>query len=215
MTLTYLAASDLHATPWKNGGGTTMELVVRPLGATVGGDFLWRISIATIAVPGEFSCFPGYDRTIVQLDGQPMRLIHANQPGLAAGEQPSEAVLSLMTPYHFSGDWPTYGQIYGPLVRDFNVIVRRGFSTADVRCLTLDPATPILLPASDALLIYAHGGPVNVTSVAGEQRIAQDDALLFEGETSGVTLTRPASTSGILVVLCVLLKASRRQHSQV
>ena len=138
-----------------------------------------------------------------------MRLIHANQPGLGAGQQSSEKALTLMTPYHFSGDWQTYGQIYGPLVRDFNVIVRRGYNAADVRCLTLDPDTPNLLPASDALLIYAHGGSAHVTSVAGEQRIAQGDALVFEGGTSGVTLTGPARTSGILVVLCALLPQVR------
>jgi environmental stress-induced protein Ves len=50
----------LPAISWKNGGGTTREVVTQPPGAAFD-EFNWRVSIATIASDGPFSTFPGVD----------------------------------------------------------------------------------------------------------------------------------------------------------
>ena len=55
--------AGLEPAPWKNGGGSTTEIAIAPLGATVD-KFDWRISLATIANSGPFSVFPGVDRTL-------------------------------------------------------------------------------------------------------------------------------------------------------
>ena len=65
--------AELHATPWKNGGGTTRQVACWPPGAG-SDDFDWRVSIATIAASGPFSTFPGIDRTIMLLDGPGVHL---------------------------------------------------------------------------------------------------------------------------------------------
>ncbi|WP_432563370.1 HutD/Ves family protein [Kineococcus sp. SYSU DK003] len=52
---------DVPDQPWRNGGGTTRELHR---------DGRWRLSIATITAPGEFSVFPGVDRTFVVARGR-------------------------------------------------------------------------------------------------------------------------------------------------
>lgn len=51
---------DVPDQPWKNGGGTTRELHR---------DERWRLSIATITAAGEFSSFPGIDRTFTVARG--------------------------------------------------------------------------------------------------------------------------------------------------
>jgi environmental stress-induced protein Ves len=56
-TTTY---DDVPDQPWRNGGGTTRELHR---------DGRWRLSIATIRSPGEFSTFDGVDRSLVVARG--------------------------------------------------------------------------------------------------------------------------------------------------
>jgi uncharacterized protein len=57
--------SQFKASPWKNGGGITHEAMRVPERGT----FRWRVSIAHIDVPGPFSDFAGYVRTMVLLRG--------------------------------------------------------------------------------------------------------------------------------------------------
>jgi environmental stress-induced protein Ves len=65
--------ADQPITAWKNGAGQTRELLSEPL-LTVGG-FAWRISVATIATSGPFSCFPGVDRSFLKLGGGSLQLL--------------------------------------------------------------------------------------------------------------------------------------------
>jgi hypothetical protein len=48
---------DLPATPWKNGGGLTREVLWQPAGASLD-DFDWRVSVAQIDSDGPFSIIP-------------------------------------------------------------------------------------------------------------------------------------------------------------
>ena len=70
-----LRAPDYHLMPWKNGGGSTTEIAIYPEASSVSGvPFLWRVSIAEVTVNGPFSSFPGYDRHIMVIEGEGMRL---------------------------------------------------------------------------------------------------------------------------------------------
>jgi environmental stress-induced protein Ves len=51
---------DVADQAWRNGGGVTRELHR---------DERWRLSVATIAAAGDFSRFPGVDRTLVVAQG--------------------------------------------------------------------------------------------------------------------------------------------------
>jgi environmental stress-induced protein Ves len=61
-----IRVADQPDMPWKNGGGTTRELLAAPPGDQ---GLAWRISVATIARDGPFSRFPGVERTLVGLAG--------------------------------------------------------------------------------------------------------------------------------------------------
>jgi environmental stress-induced protein Ves len=99
--------------PWKNGGGTTQEIVVEPRE----GPFDYRVSIADVEADGPFSRFDGCDRHIMILSGEGMRLdcgVHG-----AIDLAPRE-------PRTFSGDWDVRGVLRRGPVRDFNLILARG-----------------------------------------------------------------------------------------
>jgi environmental stress-induced protein Ves len=113
----------LPALPWKNGGGVTRTIAVSPPGAGLD-NFDWRISIAEVASSGDFSRFPGVDRTILLLDGAGMVL------------ESDGRVFPLTTPFDphtFSGDDLVDSRLIDGATRDFNVMTRRGRSQADVK----------------------------------------------------------------------------------
>jgi len=57
--------SEVASQPWRNGGGVTRTLLVRPRGDR------WqvRVSVADVAVNGPFSRFPGVQRWFAVLEG--------------------------------------------------------------------------------------------------------------------------------------------------
>ncbi len=122
--LTFLTGADYRRMRWKNGGGWTTELAVEAGEGGDGAEFLWRISIAEIEVDGDFSRFPGVDRSILVLAGEGMALTIAGAPAveLRAGE-PARA---------FSGDVAVGCRLLNGPTRDFNVMTRRGRCTHGV-----------------------------------------------------------------------------------
>ena len=128
--------------PWKNGGGTTAEILAAPEGAGFDA-FDWRISTARVEASGPFSLFPGADRVLTVLEGGGIALD-------LAGER--HALDASAPPFAFPGDVPCFGHLdAGPLL-DLNVMVRRPW-TADVRRGPLDAH-----PTGLALLLEDAGG---------------------------------------------------------
>lgn len=63
--LTTVRLDSVPPQPWRNGGGSTQELLAWPSAAA----WQWRISVARIAQDGPFSAFPGVQRWFVVLAG--------------------------------------------------------------------------------------------------------------------------------------------------
>lgn len=117
MALRILRSDSFRVMPWKNGGGTTTELLILPEGATVAGGFDLRLSRARVAASGPFSPFPGCDRTLLLLEGAGLRVDLENHPALTL-DRP-------FAPVAFSGDVPAEGHLGAGPCEDFNVITRR------------------------------------------------------------------------------------------
>lgn len=118
---------DMHALPavaWKNGGGTTREIICRPAGAGLD-DFDWRVSVATIAADGAFSAFPGIDRTIALLRGDGVRLQSAD--GV------DHRLDTFFQPFAFDGGQALRATLLGGESTDFNVMARRSRFRAELR----------------------------------------------------------------------------------
>ncbi|MCZ0978790.1 HutD family protein [Streptomyces diastatochromogenes] len=129
-----LRASDRTPAPWKNGGGITTEVVAHPRGAGTE-DFAWRISVADVASSGPFSTFEGVDRIITVVEG----------PGMALTVDGTEHLVDTRyAPLAFSGEATTDCRLLdGPIV-DFNVMVRRTGTKAEV---SVERGSTVLRPA--------------------------------------------------------------------
>lgn len=123
MAVVRFARQGLTETPWKNGGGSTREIVSWPPGAGLD-DFDWRVSIATIAASGPFSVFAGVDRTIMLLEGDGVRL---------KGDGVNARLDTPHAPFAFSGDVAVDCTLLGDASSDFNVMSRRARGRAEVR----------------------------------------------------------------------------------
>lgn len=118
-----LTQADYLRTPWKNGGGETVQLVAFPAGAGLN-DFVWRISMATVAVAGSFSRFPGVDRTLAVLNGTIE--LDIEEVGRRLLDPRSE-------PLRFAGELAVAAQPIGGPVTDLNVMTRREHAHHSVR----------------------------------------------------------------------------------
>lgn len=154
-----LGPSDYVEMRWKNGGGTTTEILVEPPGAA---RFAWRVSAADVGASGPFSSFPGYERHIVVIEGEGMTL--------ACGEH-GRIDLEPFSPRTFSGDWSVDGRLVAGPVRDLNLIVDRAWGTGSLEVARID--APLALLPGGTLLVHVLSGdladlPAHHTLVADE-----------------------------------------------
>ena len=108
-----IALQDTRPAPWRNGGGTTRELVAFP----VRDQWHWRLSVADITQDGPFSSFEGVSRWFAVLQGKGVRLsvdgaIHTLTPESA--------------PLAFGGAACTTCEMLAGPTQDFNLMVRQG-----------------------------------------------------------------------------------------
>ena len=106
-----IIAESLQSMPWKNGGGTTREVLKFPASATID-TFDWRISLAAVGTSGPFSLFPGIDRTMIVTEGQGIDL-----DGIVLRREDD--------PLSFSGEVPYRASLIDGPIADLNVMTRR------------------------------------------------------------------------------------------
>lgn len=181
-------ASDYREMPWKNGGGVTTEIGVFPAGAGLDG-FDWRVSTARVERGGQFSLFPGVDRTLAILEGDAIELTvgGAAPVVLDAG---SEA-------FFFAADVATSAILTGGPVVDLNVMTRRGRARHSVR--RLDLSTPVEIPLADEVtLVFCVRGAV---AVAGDVplRLEAQDTLMADRRAANLRL-EPGPPSTVFLI---------------
>jgi hypothetical protein len=196
-----LRPSDYRVMPWKNGLGTTTEIAVDPPGADLDA-FGWRISVADLGASGPFSVFPGVDRILVQIEGEPMELVH---------EGGVRRRLAPLSPYRFPGELPTVGELATPPARDFNVMVRRDRWTAGAGVHVLPRGGAArLLSAASARLVYALRGALAIRADASAADLGGGEALLVEGDggaTRGGGLEIAAGSGDAIAVVVDLARS--------
>jgi hypothetical protein len=174
-SIRHLRPSDYRVMPWKNGLGTTTEIVVHPSGTGLD-DFAWRLSIADLAASGPFSTFPGIERIILQTEGEPMELVHEGR---------GRRRLALFLPYRFDGEWPTHSELGGKSARDFNIMARRALfrPSAVVHSLARGSTVRLCLAAETQII---HGLRGRVAIRAGGSDTATEllgaETLIVDGQ---------------------------------
>lgn len=187
-TVEKFGPADFPEQPWKNGGGTTRELLRAPHPLEAG-KFAWRLSCASVATSGPFSIFPGIDRTLLLLEGDGF--------ALRCGDG-SEVILSRPGGrIDFRGDDATECRLLGGPCRDFNVMVDRalfrhtvtlwrgGRDTAPVACAPLclvylvDGSLTVTAPANPAVSISLSAGELARVTDAKELMLLSAGAEAF------------------------------------
>lgn len=115
MTWTVVHLKDVVASAWRNGGGTTRELMAWP-DATA---WQWRTSVAEVAQSGLFSSFVGVQRWFAVLEGDGVFLTVDDYLHMLTHGDP---------PLAFDGAAITSCELLGGATQDFNLMVQSGIS---------------------------------------------------------------------------------------
>ena len=164
----HLKAADYLRTPWKNGGGSTLE-VCRDQGSGLEG-FGWRLSIADIAEGGPFSTFAGYERVITVLEGAGMIL---EVDAISSGP------LHAFEPFAFSGASQVRCSLIDGPIRDFNLIYTPERYQAQLRWLNQACPEDAAEAATTRLLFAAEAG-VQVETNGNTLTLARYDCLILD-----------------------------------
>ncbi|MET9405898.1 HutD family protein [Streptomyces sp. NPDC002935] len=169
MSAHLLPAAGRTAVPWKNGGGVTREILVRPEGADMAG-FAWRVSLADVGADGPFSAFTGVDRILTMVEGAGMDLT-------VGGDH--RRVDTRYVPQRFPGDLPTDCRLLGGPVVNLNVMWNRGGSPVPGVDVVV-PGGGVAVPGGPAVLVVALGVSAEVAGLS----LGRYDAALLTAESA-------------------------------
>jgi hypothetical protein len=180
--ITRLDPAQYRRTPWKNGGGTTIDIAER--------DDVWRFGRTPITVPGPFSDYTGFDRVQVLVAGRGLVL-----------ETPSGEI-DVRTPFkpvRFAGEVPITSRLEAGPVEVVNLIGARARVRINLQVLGTGATA-----AADAgtHIAYAARGPATLAVDGKPQLLSADHALRIEARQS----TMLACTDGVILlgsVICV------------
>jgi hypothetical protein len=187
MRIKLYGAKDYHRMPWKNGGGSTLELLQDP---APDGGFNWRLSIADVATPGPFSTFEGIDRQIMLVGGHGMVLSFDQ-------EAPPVVISKPLRPQAFKGEWKTDCRLIDGAIQDFNVMVRRDWGMAAVNGFDLVKDQRLTLAVAPFTILHLLTG----TADCQGQKLQDGQTLYLESETTETTTFAVSSPKARLVAI--------------
>jgi|TARA_B110000240_G_scaffold90169_1_gene102378 environmental stress-induced protein Ves len=160
---------DFITMPWRNGLGSTIELLKHDLG----GSFQWRLSMADVTQDGAFSDFSGYDRCLVLIDGAGITLTDNK------GQKWS--LTSQLDAAHFKGEDLIDARLHDGPIRDFNLMTSRQNCRAKVFTSQQQTNQTIRLDADLFLLFNIQGSASfkldgNTHETLDEQHLMQLDS---------------------------------------
>jgi len=140
MTWQVVHLSDAVPTPWRNGGGTTRELVAWPDPVA----WQWRVSVAEVVQSGSFSSYPGAQRWFAVLAGDGVGLtVDGHLAMLTKSDQP----------FAFDGAALTSCELLGGATQDFNLMVQGG---ASARMLRMNCGFQGITNTPKIIAVYTH-----------------------------------------------------------
>jgi uncharacterized protein len=137
---------DVKHAAWRNGGGTTRELLAWPDTQT----WRWRVSVAEVLHTGRFSSFVGVQRWFAVLKGDGVCLtVDGRMHMLSKSDQPLA----------FDGAAQTKCELLGDATQDFNLMVQADLSA---RMQRVHGDIQMMLSTPKIIAVYAHRARVKV-----------------------------------------------------
>lgn len=174
--ITLLTPANYLRTPWKNGGGTTVDIAFS-------GD-VWRFGRTPIVKAGPFSDYTGFDRVQVLVSGS--GLVLETPGGEIDVRQP-------FRPVRFAGETPIVSRLEAGPVEVVNLIGARAQVRVDIAVLDEDH-TLVLQPGTH--IAYSPHGDATVAIQDASHDLAADHALRLD-------ITAPTRLSGLVGCLLV------------
>jgi len=172
--ITPLSPKDYRRTPWKNGGGVTIDIAE---------DDGWRFGRTPITAPGPFSDYSGFDRAQVLVSGHGLVL-----------ESP-EGAIDVRVPFRpvaFAGETPIVSRLEAGPVEVINLMGERGKVRLNLAVLEAEQSQHL---GKGIHIAYCPGGRAALR-LANETHDLQADGGLRIEDVEGV-----ATCSAGLVVL--------------
>jgi environmental stress-induced protein Ves len=190
--MTLLLPSGFRRSPWKNGGGTTIDIAEANRPGHAPGDWagmLWRFGRTAIVAPGPFSDLTGCDRMQVAVRGEGLVL------ELPDGEID---VRKPWSPVRFRGEDRITSRLEAGPVEVVNLIADREHCRIGLQVLAA--GSTHLCPRGTHIL-YAADGPSSVAIGGEENSLAQDHALMIE-VSDGAEVTQLSGGHLLLASIC-------------
>lgn len=147
---------DVTPQAWKNGAGTTRELLAGPSPQ----HWQYRISVANIDRDAPFSAYPHVQRWFTVIDGAGVALRFSNASTLAEMDATEQRLTCGDPPLRFDGDQAPHCRLLSGPTRDLNLMLR-GVSGGMYRATTNGEWRSA---GPQAGLFSAHGGQVELSS---------------------------------------------------
>jgi environmental stress-induced protein Ves len=180
--ITPLDPTGYRRTPWKNGGGVTVDVAEH--------EDAWRFGRTPITAPGPFSDYSGFDRAQALVAGR----------GLVLQTPDGEIdVRTLLKPVAFAGETPIVSRLEAGPVEVVNLIGNRAKVRVDLQVLHAGAA---MGRSAGTHIVYAAQGAAALAVDGAAHRLASDHALRVEVSSP----TMVACTEGVLLlgsVICV------------
>ncbi len=155
-------ASTLAAVPWRNGMGTTRDVLTAP-----GGPTDWQVSIADLERDAPFSDFPGMDRTFTIIEGA----------GVVLGFGAVAVVCPPLLPIRFPGAAAPDCRLLDGSGRAFNLFADARRFGAEVAVLRLAPDCALETEEVGTTLLHCLDGSLRI----GDATLQAGDTLLGGG----------------------------------
>jgi environmental stress-induced protein Ves len=177
--ITPLEPAQYRRTPWKNGGGTTVDIAEQ-------GE-IWRFGRTPITQPGPFSDYSGFDRVQVLVAGR----------GLVLETPDGEIDVRIpFKPVRFAGETPITSRLEAGPVEVVNLIGKR--AAVRIALVVLHPGDRRTLEAGTHVAYAPTDAALEIDGK--HHRLPADHALRLDA--AGPTMN--AGTGGVLLVGSVI-----------
>ena len=174
MTWQLIHLADVAPTPWKNGGGTTRELIAWPDAE----HWVWRMSVAEVAQSGPFSRFDGVQRWFAVLGGAGVALTHN-------GTRHTLTVDS--APFCFDGGGPTECELRDGATLDFNLMTRVAGAVDDEASVARQTGASAAMTRVRGSASVTVSVSRNTMKIVAAYAISTRARALFNGENTPIS----------------------------